>query len=78
MNGLTRVVEFIAFLRERGLAFYLKNTRPGSIMVVVSVPGESYEVEFFEDQAEWAVFTGDETSEDNFDELYARLEEVAR
>jgi hypothetical protein len=78
MNGLTRVVEFIAFLRECGLAFYLKNTRPGSIMVVVSVPGERYEVEFFEDQAEWAVFTGDETSEDNFDELYARLEEVAR
>lgn len=73
MNGLTRWSDFVAFLRNRGRSFYLKNTRPGSIMVVVSVPGERYEVEFFEDHAEWAVFTGDETSEDDFDALYERL-----
>jgi chromosome condensin MukBEF complex kleisin-like MukF subunit len=78
MNGLTRWAEFIAFLRDRNLHFYLKNSRPGFIMVVVSLPGERYEVEFSEEHAEWAIFTGDETSEDNFDELYARLGGGAR
>ena len=73
MNGMTRLTDFIAFLRKRSLAFYLKTTRPGFIMVVVSIPGERYEVEFSEDEAEWAVFSGNEESHLDFDELYSRL-----
>ena len=73
MNGLTRLTDFIAFLRKQSFAFYLKNTMPGFIMVVVSIPGERYEVEFSEDHAEWAVFSGDETSNHDFKELYSRL-----
>lgn len=78
MSGLTRWAEFIAFLRERSLHFYLKTTRPGFIMVVVSLPGERYEVEFSEDHAEWGIFTGNEDSHDDFKELYARLEAGAK
>ncbi len=78
MGGLTKLTNFIAFLRKNYVAFDLKSSRPDAIMVVVSLPYERYEVEFFEDRAEWAVFTGNEDCEDNFDVLYARIADRAK
>lgn len=78
MTGLTRLTDFIAFLRERSIAFSLQSTRPGFIMVMVPLPGGRYEVEFSEDRDEWAIFTGNEDCHEDFDELYARLEDHSR
>ena len=78
LKGLTKLTDFIEFLRNHHVGFDLKNVRPGAIMVVVSLPYERYEVEFFEDRAEWAVFTGNEDCEDDFVALYSRIAEHAR
>ena len=78
MGGLTRLTEFIEFLRKHYVGFELKSTRPGAIMVVVSLPYERYEVEFFENRAEWAIFTGNEDCDEDFDALYARIADRAK
>jgi len=41
--------EFIAELEKRDIAYRLERIRQGSVMVVVAVPGERWEVEFLED-----------------------------
>ena len=44
-----RLLDFIQRLYAAGLSYRLKSTRPESVCVEVSVPGERWEVEFMDD-----------------------------
>ena len=43
-----KLIAFLQALDERGLHHALEHHREGSVMVLVAVPGERWEVEFFE------------------------------
>ncbi len=47
-NTLGRVLAFLDQLEKSRIAYSLKHVRD-TLMVVISVPGERWEVEFFED-----------------------------
>lgn len=47
-NSLGRVLAFLERLEKSRIAYNLKHVRD-TLMVVISVPGERWEVEFFED-----------------------------
>lgn len=47
-NALSKVLAFLAELEAQHIWYRLEHVRD-SIMVVISVPGERWEVEFFED-----------------------------
>jgi len=49
MNTLGKLLTFLYELDSRQIAFKLARCRPEAIMVDISVPGERWEVEFFED-----------------------------
>jgi hypothetical protein len=49
MTALRDVLSFIQELRARKLHFSIDVARVDAIMVTVAVPGELWEVEFFED-----------------------------
>jgi hypothetical protein len=49
MNPLTKLLEFLERLDKEHIAFTLKYARADTMMVLVCVPGEYWEVEFFED-----------------------------
>jgi hypothetical protein len=49
MNALGKRLEFLGRLENEGLAFNLKYVRHDTLMVIVYVPGQHWEVECFED-----------------------------
>jgi hypothetical protein len=54
------VHEFIRELEARGVQYALTSVREGAVMVQVAIPGERWEVEFFEDrEPEVEVFSSD-------------------
>jgi hypothetical protein len=65
--------QFIAELEDRHLYFRLDRIRQGSVMVVVAVPGQRWEVEFFEDgtiEVERFISDGVISDESAFGELW--------
>jgi len=49
MNTLGKLLTFLDELDGRQISFKLVHSRSGAIMVDIAVPGERWEVEFFED-----------------------------
>ena len=49
MNDLRILLNFLAGLEERKVSYRLEHNRQGSIMVLIALPGERWEAEFFPD-----------------------------
>lgn len=49
MDNLERLLEFLNKLKAHKIYFRLEHVRPDTIMVLVTVPGERWEVEFLAD-----------------------------
>ncbi len=49
MSAFSKLLDFIRRLDDADIYYELKSIREDSIMVYVVVPGEQWEVEFFED-----------------------------
>ena len=50
MDNFTRLIDFLNDLKQRNIHFTLEHNCPESIMVMIAVPGERWEVEFFADE----------------------------
>lgn len=44
-----RLLEFLKQLKQKAISFRLDSVREESIMVIISVPGQRWEVEFMDD-----------------------------
>lgn len=49
MNSLQTLLEFLTGLERRKISYRLEHNRADSLMVLLAVPGERWEVEFFPD-----------------------------
>jgi hypothetical protein len=49
MNAMNDFLNFLVDLEERRVSYRLEHNRQDSIMVLIAVPGERWEVEFFGD-----------------------------
>lgn len=49
MTALENAAQFLAELDERHVQYHLLIVRPEALMVSIAVPGERWEVEFFDD-----------------------------
>jgi len=49
MNTMTKLLEFLRRLKDAGITFDLKYFRHDTVMMLAYVPGQHWEVEFFED-----------------------------
>jgi hypothetical protein len=48
-NGFNKLVEFLTKLEDAQIAYSLAHQRDETMMVNVAIPGERWEIEFFED-----------------------------
>jgi hypothetical protein len=46
---MEKLFAFLSELKERNIFYKLSQIRPDTIMVEIAVPGERWEIEFFED-----------------------------
>jgi len=80
MNPLQKVIDFLERLREANLVFRLDSVRE-AVMVVVMIPDEHWEVEFFPDgHVEVEVYRSDSTDagledESSLERLFAETAE---
>jgi hypothetical protein len=73
-HGLSRALAFLAQLDAAHIAYRLEHVRD-SLMIIVAVPGERWEIEFFPDdhvEVERFVSTGVMENEDRLADLLAR------
>ena len=49
MNSLRPLLDFVKSLKKHKISYRIEHNREESIMVLVAVPGERWEVEFLED-----------------------------
>lgn len=49
VNSLRPLLDFLNHLKEHDISYRIEHNRAESMMVLVAVPGERWEVEFFED-----------------------------
>ncbi len=47
---MQKLLDFLAELSKRNIYYKINQVRPDSIMVEIAVPGERWEVEFFDDE----------------------------
>ena len=74
-NSLGKVITFLAQLDAQKIAYHLDHVRE-SIMVIVVVPGERWEIEFFEDgrvEVERFFSQGRIEGEETLDTLFSRF-----
>ena len=58
-NSLQQLLDFLCRLEKSKIVFHLQHNRDESIMVLIAVPGERWEVEFFADgSVEVEIFGG--------------------
>ena len=48
MSDLAKLLEFLCELETQKMAYRLEHNRAEAVMVLIAVPGERWEVEFFE------------------------------
>ena len=75
MTGLSRLLQFLDYLRSRGIQFYLGQGQPDGIMVSFALVGARVEVEFFEDHMDFSQFLGSEDVSSDENELRALINE---
>jgi hypothetical protein len=49
MNGMTKLLEFLCRLEKNKIYYRIEHNRDEAIMIIVDVPGQKWEVEFFAD-----------------------------
>ena len=59
-DGLQRMLDFLEFLRQRKVVFFLTQYSDDGITVTLTLVGKRIEVEFFVDHVEFSVFEGSE------------------
>jgi hypothetical protein len=75
-NGMENLLSFLVRLKEVKIHYSLKHTRDEAVMVLITVPGEHWEVEFFADgSVEIEVFksNGEIYDEKKLDELFDKF-----
>lgn len=76
MNGMDKLLSFLVKLQEAKIHYSLEHYRDDKIMVLVSVPGERWEIEIGSDGAievERFISSGDIADENVLDELFAKF-----
>jgi hypothetical protein len=79
-NQLQHLLDFLARLDAARIHHTLTSVRPEAVMVIVTVPGERWEVEFFTDgvvEVERFVSQGVVAGEAAIEELFATYGEAA-
>jgi hypothetical protein len=60
MKGMTKLLNFLCRLEDCKIHYRLEHSRKESIMVIPDVPGQKWEIEFFDDgNVEIEIFTSD-------------------
>lgn len=73
-NAFEILISFLARLKDAHINYFLQQTRDEAIMVMIAVPGQRWEVEFFQDgSVEVEVFksNGEIHNESKLEELFA-------
>jgi hypothetical protein len=72
-NGLNKLLTFLQKLEHRHISYTLAHHRDEAVMVIVAIPGERWEVEFFEDgmvEVERFISNGDIAEEEILNQLF--------
>jgi hypothetical protein len=78
-NGFGKLVTFLNQLEQERISYTLAHHRDETIMVNVAVPGERWEVEFFEDgsvEVERFASNGEIEGEEILSQLFAMYSEI--
>ncbi len=75
LDGLQRLLDFIAFLKSEGIIFSIHNRSPDAISLDFAAIGIRYEVDFFVEQMRFSYFTGNEDVHTGDDRLKALIRE---
>lgn len=59
-DGLQRMLDFLAFLNEKGIHFYIEQNAPDSLRVTLTLVGVRVEAAFFVEEVQFSVFRGNE------------------
>jgi hypothetical protein len=73
-NSLAELLTFLDRLEEANISYRLDHVRD-SVMIIAAIPGERWEIEFFEDghvEVERFISSGDIEDETALDELLAK------
>ncbi len=77
-TGFNKLVGFLSQLEHQNIHYTLAHHRDEAIMVLVAIPGERWEIEFFNDglvEVERFISRGNLVSEEVFSELFAAYAE---
>lgn len=68
--GLTGFFEFLSFLQNEHLEYYILHTSPSDLTICFALPGRRFEVRFEETRVDWCVFGGDDGCNPDFSGLF--------
>jgi hypothetical protein len=77
-TGFDKLVGFLSQLEQQNIHYTLAHHRDEAVMVLVAIPGERWEIEFFNDgsvEVERFISRGNLASEEVFSELFAAYAE---
>lgn len=77
-DGLERMLDFLDFLRNSNVEFFLSQYSPEGLTVTVTLVGSRVEVEFFVDHLEFSVFNGSEAIDSDEKRLYELIRQGLR
>ncbi len=75
-DNLEKLLSFLTHLKDAHISYLLQHHRDETIMVLIAVPGQRWEVEFFQDgSVEIEVFSSDGEihSQEKLDELFDKF-----
>ena len=61
VDGLQRMLDFLAFLQENGTQYAIGHDSPDALIVTFALVGVRVEVEFSVDEMQYSLFRGDES-----------------
>ena len=74
-DGLVRMLQFLSFLSERNIHFFIEQYSPEGLTVILTLVGARIEVEFRPDHVEYCVFKGSEAVESDEKALYELIKQ---
>ena len=77
LRGLNDLLPFLNFLKRKRVSYRLDHERFDALMVSVTLLGERFEIDFFEDHIEYSRFTGDESVQDDQATLFRLIADFA-
>lgn len=76
MTSFAKLLSFLNRLDQVKIAYSLGHNRAETIMVIIDVPGQRWEIEFFEDgtvEVEKFISTGVTGNGENIEELFSKF-----